>query len=121
MGIIDNLEAMRQRGQDSPLLRYGLGNEYAKQGQLGRALEHLAESVRMDPEYSAAWKLYGKVLQAASRHTEAVSAFDHGIATAERKGDVQAANEMRVFRKRSQKALDASGDEASGGTESGPA
>jgi hypothetical protein len=44
-------------------------------------------------------------LAALGHHVEAVAAFDQGIATAESKGDVQAAKEMRVFRKRAQKAL----------------
>ncbi len=107
MSIIDNLETMRARGQDSALLRYSLGNEYLKREQLDEALEHLAEAVRMDAGYSAAWKLYGKTLAAAGHHEEAMKAFDHGIATAESKGDVQAAKEMRVFRTRSQRALEA--------------
>ena len=105
MGIIENLEAMRARGQDSALLRYGLGNEYLKRDEHALAIEHLAEAVRLDPHYSAAWKLYGKALQADSRHAEAMDAFDQGIAAANDKGDVQAAKEMQVFRKRSLKAL----------------
>ena len=107
MSIIDNLETMRARGQDSALLRYSLGNEYLKAERVDVALEHLAEAVRMDPGYSAAWKLYGKTLAAAGLHEEAMRAFGHGIATAESKGDVQAAKEMRVFRTRSQRALEA--------------
>jgi Tfp pilus assembly protein PilF len=107
MGIIDNLEAMRTRGQDSALLRYSLGNEYLKQGDHAKAMTHLREAVRQDPEYSAAWKLYGKALQAAGDHQDAINAFDKGTEVAQRKGDVQAAKEMRLFRKRSQKALDA--------------
>ena len=107
MGIIDNLEAMRTRGQDSALLRYSLGNEYLKQGEHAKAIAHLQEALRQDPEYSAAWKLYGKALQAANRHREAIDAFDKGTEIAQRKGDVQAAKEMRVFRKRSEKTLDA--------------
>jgi predicted Zn-dependent protease len=105
MGIIDNFEAMLARGQDSALLRYSLGNEYLKADDPARAVDHLAEAVRLDPAYSAAWKLYGKALSALGRHAEAISAFDQGIATAESKGDVQAAKEMRVFRKRAEKAL----------------
>ena len=107
MGIIDNLEAMLQRGQDSALLRYSLGNEYLKQSAHASAITHLAEAVRIDPGYSAAWKLYGKALEADGRHQDAIDAFDRGIETAERKGDVQAAKEMRVFRKRAEKALQA--------------
>ncbi len=106
MSIIDNLEAMRARGQDSALLRYSLGNEYLKQEQLDQAIDHLAEAVHQDPDYSAAWKLYGKALAQASRHTEALEALNRGIKVAETKGDAQAAKEMQVFLKRAQKALD---------------
>lgn len=107
MSIIDNLEAMRARGQDSALLRYSLGNEYLKQEQTDQAIEHLAEATRQDPSYSAAWKLYGKALAQADRAAEAVEALNHGIEVAENKGDAQAAKEMRVFLKRAQAALDA--------------
>jgi len=107
MGIIDNFEAMLARGQDSALLRYGLGNEYLKVERYAEASEHLAEAVRLDPGYSAAWKLYGRTLAALGRGADAIAAFDRGITTAEAKGDVQAAKEMRVFRKRVEKALKA--------------
>jgi Tfp pilus assembly protein PilF len=100
MGIIDNLQAMLKSGQDSALLRYSLGGEYLKAEDLEQALLHLAEAVRLDPGYSAAWKLYGKTLSALGRHADAIEAFDRGIEVAESKGDVQAAKEMRVFRKR---------------------
>jgi tetratricopeptide (TPR) repeat protein len=103
--MIENFEAMLARGQDSALLRYGLGNEYLKLEQHEKAVLHLAEAVRLDPGHSAAWKLYGKALAGAGRQAEAIAAFDRGIETAERKGDVQAAKEMRVFRKRAEKAL----------------
>ncbi len=105
MGMIENFEAMLDRGQDSALLRYGLGNEYLKAEQNEQATLHLAEAVRQDPGYSAAWKLFGKALTATGRHQEAVAAFDKGIETAEAKGDIQAAKEMRVFRKRAEKAV----------------
>jgi Tfp pilus assembly protein PilF len=105
MGIIDNLEAMLNRGQDSALLRYSLGAEYLKSDDNAHALAHLAEAVRLDPGYSAAWKLYGKALSASGRNAEAVDAFDQGIEVAEAKGDIQAAKEMKVFRKRAERAL----------------
>lgn len=104
MSIIANLETMLARGQDTALLRYGLGSAYLKSDAPGPAAEHLAAAVRQDPGYSAAWKLYGKALTALGRHAEAIAAFDQGIATAEAKGDLQAAREMRVFRKRAEQA-----------------
>jgi Tfp pilus assembly protein PilF len=107
MSITDNLEAMLRRGQDSALLRYSLGMEYLKADGVAEAIVHLAEAVRIDPTYSAAWKLYGKALAEAGRHEEAVAAFDRGIEVAQEKGDVQAAKEMSVFRKRAQRAIEA--------------
>jgi predicted Zn-dependent protease len=107
MSVIDNFEAMLARGQDSGLLRFGLGNAYLGQNDPERAILHLAEAVRMTPEHSASWKLYGKALAAVGRQTEAVAALNQGIAIAEARGDVQAVKEMQVFLKRTLKALEA--------------
>ena len=103
VNIIENLEAMLDKGQDSALLRYSIGNEYLKAANPVRASEHLAEAVRQDPKYSAAWKLYGKALAADNRPDEAISAFEQGIAAAQENGDIQAVKEMRVFLKRIRK------------------
>jgi Tfp pilus assembly protein PilF len=105
MAIRDNLEKMLASGQDTALLRYSLGAEYLKTDESAQAVEHLARAVELDPDYSAAWKLYGKALAAGGRHAEAAEAYERGIEVAERRGDVQAAKEMRVFLKRVRKAM----------------
>ena len=102
-----NLEALLVKGPDTALLRYSLGNEYLKQGDLDRAIEHLAAATRLNPRYSAAWKLHGKALQAAGRAAEAIAILEQGIQVAEERGDIQAAKEMGVFRRRAQKELGA--------------
>lgn len=104
MGAIDSFESMLAKGQDTALLRYGLGNEYLKVGAAEKAIEHLREAVRLNPGYSAAWKLYGKALDTAGQREQAASAFEQGIVVSENNGDVQAAKEMRVFLKRIRKA-----------------
>jgi Flp pilus assembly protein TadD len=91
------LLAMLERGQDSPLLRFSLGNEYVSAGRFEQAAEHFREAVRMDPGYSAAWKLLGRALANLERDEEAIAAYREGIAVAEQKGDRQAAKEMTVF------------------------
>jgi predicted Zn-dependent protease len=103
MAIVDNLEAMLARGQDSALLRYSLGGEYLKINQPTKAAEHLRQAVEKDPKYSAAWKLFGKALADAGQKDEAIKAYEDGIKVAEEKGDKQAAKEMGVFLKRLQK------------------
>ena len=104
MSMIDNFEKMLAAGQDSALLRYSLGTAYQKAGEPERALDHLASAAEQDPGYSAAWKIYGKLLVEVERLDEAISAFETGISVADEKGDVQAAKEMRVFLKRANKA-----------------
>lgn len=104
MGIIENFEAMLATGNDNALLRYGLGNAYLKEGKPDQALEHLRQAVKFDPSYSAAWKSLGKACAEAGRVIEAMEAYASGIQVAEKKGDIQAAKEMKVFLKRLQKA-----------------
>lgn len=106
MTMIDNLHGMLERGVDSALLRYSLGSEFLKIGNPDAAISHLREALRFDAEYSAAWKALGKALASSGNHAEAVDVLGQGIEVAERRGDVQAAKEMGVFRKRSQKELD---------------
>ncbi|QKT05002.1 tetratricopeptide repeat protein [Ectothiorhodospiraceae bacterium 2226] len=101
--MIENLEGLLAQGQDNALLRYGLGNAYLQQEQHAKAAEHLAKAVEHDPQYSAAWKLYGKALVGAGRAQEAAEAFERGIAVAQARGDVQASKEMTVFLKRLRK------------------
>lgn len=105
MGIIDNLEALLARGQDNPLLRFGLGQEYWKAGQAERAIPHLALAVATNPDHSASWKLYGRALADIGRLQDALDAFARGIEVAERRGDIQAAKEMGVFRRRIERKL----------------
>lgn len=103
--IIQNLEKLLDGPRDGALLRYGLGNEWLKAGDLEQAALHLQEAVRRDPNYSAAWKLLGKALAAGNRPEAALEAYRQGISTANAKGDVQAAKEMTVFAKRLEKQL----------------
>jgi predicted Zn-dependent protease len=92
---------MLARGQDSPLLRYGLGLEYWKAGDPQQAIERLA--LQHNPNHSASWKVYGRALVGAGRRADALAAFARGIGIAERQGDLQAAKEMRAFHRRVKK------------------
>ena len=98
--IISNLQSMLEQGQDNALIRFGLGNAYLKSKDYEQAVKHLALALKHDPEYSAAWKLYGKALVGAGNNDEAITAYQQGIEIAENKGDIQAVREMNVFLKR---------------------
>lgn len=104
MTMQDRLQAMIDAGQDTPLARFTLGELCYKNGEYARAIAHLAEAVHQDPEYSAAWKLYGHALLDAGDIEHAVEVLEHGIAVADRRGDNQASREMQVFLKRARRA-----------------
>ena len=97
---IANFERLLAAGRDDALLRFSLGSEYLKAAAPSVAATHLGEAVARDPDFSAAWKLYGRALTECGRHDEALAAYARGIAVAERKGDKQAAKEMAVFARR---------------------
>ncbi len=98
-------ERLLAAGKDGPLLRYALGNEYLKAGAVARAVEQLDRAIALDPQYTAAWKLYGQALAAAGRAGEALIAYRRGITVAHAKGDHQAEREMEVFARRIEKEL----------------
>ena len=98
--LIANLEALLVKGGDSATLRLALASRYLEAGDATAAARHAQGAVRIDPEYSAGWRAFGRALAAAGKTVEAQQAYERGIEVAERRGDRQAANEMRVFLKR---------------------
>lgn len=99
---IERLEALLTTQGESALLRFSLGNACLATSP-ALAIEHLRRAVALDAEYSAAWKLLGRALVAHGADAQAQTAFAQGIEVAERRGDIQAAKEMRVFLKRLRK------------------
>jgi Tfp pilus assembly protein PilF len=95
-----SFERMVASGKDTALLRYSIGNEYAKTGEWPAAIDALSKAVALDPTYTAAWKLYAKVLEQAGRHADALDAYRRGIVVARQRGDRQAEKEMTVFARR---------------------
>jgi len=103
MPSIESLEKLIGTARDGALLRYSLGVEYARAGDLPRAAAELREALARDPEYSAAWKALGKTLEQSALPAEALQAYRSGIEAARKKGDRQAEKEMRVFARRLEK------------------
>lgn len=110
--MIANLEKLLGGPRDGALLRFSLGNAWLAQDP-GRAADYYRDAVSRDPAYSAAWKGLGRALSAAGRAQEALDAWREGTAVAEKKGDIQAAREMKVFARRLEKTLAAPGGDAS--------
>jgi len=86
--------------RDGALLRYALARALLEAGHKQPAISALREALQFDAGYSAAWKDLGRVLHQCGDSEAAAEAFRKGIAVAEKRGDVQAAKEMRVFLRR---------------------
>jgi len=112
--LIARLEALLVKGGDAAALRLALASRYLDAGDAPAAVRHAEAAVRLDPEYSAAWKALGRALTAAGRAADALRAYERGAVVAERRGDQQAAKEMRVFSKRLQRDAAKSEDKTSG-------
>ena len=91
---------MLENGQDSLILRFGLGQALLKQKEFTSAIEHLLKALEFDNEYSAAFKLLGKAYAQSDQNQLAINTYEKGIQIADNKGDIQAAKEMKVFLKR---------------------
>ena len=103
MSTIDTFLNLLEKGNDSELLRYSLGNEYLKSKEFENAIVHLEKAIEFNPNYSAAWKLYAKALAESKQIETAIEAYEKGITIAEKNGDKQAVKEMQVFLKRLKK------------------
>ena len=101
-----NLLKLVDTPRDGALLRFSLGSEYLKTGELEPAISHLEAAIRKDPGYSAAWKLLGKALGQTGRKHDALATYREGIVAAQKKGDLQALREMSVFVRRLEKELE---------------
>ena len=97
---IEALEKLLDQGQDNLLLRFGLGQALLKDGQVTEAIMHLEKALEFDPAHSASLKLLGKAYATNGDSDNAIQTYSKGIELAEQKGDIQAANEMKVFLKR---------------------
>lgn len=104
-GLAERLSARLEAGADSHVLRFALGTDCLKRGDNPAAIVHLARAVALDPDYSAAWVQLGRARFVAGLTQEACTAWQSGIAAAERRGDIQSARQMQVFLKRASKPV----------------
>jgi predicted Zn-dependent protease len=98
-----NIEALRKmlaRGQDSAMLRFGLGKALLDDKQPAEAAEHLQCCVEQDADYSAAWKLLGRAHQQLGDVAAARADWQQALQAAARKGDKQTEREVQVFLKK---------------------
>jgi len=97
---IQQLEEFLKTNPENALIQYSLGLEYLKVREAGKAILNLREAIRIQPDYSAAYRDLGKALALDGKSEEALQTYRQGIEVAKGRGDLQTAKEMRVFLRR---------------------
>lgn len=96
---VEQLEKMLAAGTDNALLRFSLGSAFMRRKEFAKAAAHFARAVEFNPDYSAAWKNYGRCLFAAG-DAGAGKVLRKALEVARHNGDKQAEREVLVFLKR---------------------
>jgi predicted Zn-dependent protease len=86
-------EVLSQNPADA-FARYGLAMEYAKAGEVDRALEEFGKLLVSHPDYTAGYFMAAQTLAKAGRPDEAKTMLAEGIASAKKTGNTHAQGEM---------------------------
>jgi len=97
---MDRIAALNEVLTENPndaFARYGLAMEYAKLGEVERALEEFGRLLSAHPDYTAGYFMAAQTLANASRTEEAKKMLVEGISSAVRTGNVHAQSEMTAM------------------------
>ncbi|MGH8161803.1 MAG: tetratricopeptide repeat protein [Gammaproteobacteria bacterium] len=100
MSLTDRLEGLLAAGKENAPLRVSLAQAAMGRGDARDAITHLEQAVKLDPDYTAAWKAYGRALAMEGHDEEARKAYRRGLEVARSAGDRQATREIGVFLRR---------------------
>ena len=92
---LDALKAMAEKKPGDAMIQYGLGTEYRKAGDLAAASEAFKATVKINPDYTAAWQELGSVLAEMNDRDEAIRVLREGVETADRTGAWKAREHMK--------------------------
>jgi Tfp pilus assembly protein PilF len=76
--------------------RYGVAQEYIKQGENEKALEQFTKIFEINPAYQAAYYHAAKAYEKLGRKEEALATYRKGIEVASRSGDLHAQSELQA-------------------------
>lgn len=96
MDRVTTLRAMLEADPTNHFVRYGLAQEFVKNGDDSEALEEFRRILAVNPDYQAAYFHAGKALERLGRSEEARSVYTQGIQASFRTGDLHARSELEA-------------------------
>ena len=91
---IETLKQFIEANPSDCFARYGVAQEYVKQGENENALEEFNRIIEINPDYQAAYYHGGKAYEKLQRVDEARAIYQKGIEVATRSGDLHARGEL---------------------------
>ena len=91
---LEKQEAAVAADPDSIVARMALASSYRKLEMPIKAVGHLREALKRDPDMSVLYLELGKALEAANLPHEALPVYETGVPIADRKGDLMPRNQM---------------------------
>lgn len=98
MSRIDQLRKLAQLEPDDPLAHYGLALECINLEDWGQAIRSFGETLRLDPNYTAAYYHKARAEIGARLTEDARNTLERGIQAANAAGDEKTAREMCELR-----------------------
>ena len=93
---LEILESMVAQNPRDAFARYGLAMEYAKAGELERAIGEYRTLLEHNPDYAAAYFHGGQTLEKLGRIEEARGMYEKGIEVTARTGDQHTRSELQA-------------------------
>ncbi len=90
------LEQILSQNPEDRLARFGLAMEYARMGELEKAVQQYRELVEHHPGYAYAYYHGGQALEQLGRAEEARDFYRRGIEAASQQGDAHAKSELEA-------------------------
>jgi tetratricopeptide (TPR) repeat protein len=97
MSRIAQLEKMLAAEPGDAFVLYGLAQEYAKAGEMARAVEVYDRCLAADPGYCYAYYHKARAQEALGRVDDAAATLRAGVEAARRAGDAHAEGEIRAY------------------------
>jgi tetratricopeptide (TPR) repeat protein len=90
------LKSMVARNPTDSFSRYGLAMEYAKAGDLEKAIGEYEALLGVNPDYAAAYYHGGQALEKLGRVEEARRMYERGLEATRRTGDAHTHGEIQA-------------------------
>ena len=93
---LETLRGMVARNPSDSFARYGLAMEYARGGDLAKAVEEFRALLTVNPDYAAAYYHGGQALEKLGRMEDAREIYRKGIEATTRTGDEHTRSELQA-------------------------